>query len=249
MKWTDEKIAFLRTAYDRSGANKALADWIAQGLSKGSRVLENGCGLGYLSLELAQRGMEVTALDIDGAVLDVLRGNICKRATRNVCVLCEDAHAFRPQERYDAVIFCFFGGIDDALRMAKEQCFGEVFYISRNYDHHRFSAGKHPVHYSGYRDAREKLDHLHVPYTWKEMSLDIGQPFKNMEQVRRFFSLYSRDEQRLSDAYLESRLIRTADSAYPLFMPHERSIGMIRFSACDIPDEYIPHTRMRRSCR
>lgn len=247
MRWTEEKICFLRAAYERSLANAALADWIVQELPRGSRLLDSGCGLGYLSLELARRGMEATALDIDCAVLGVLAENLASKGIGHVSILCEDAHAHRPSIPYDGAVFCFFGGIDDVMRMARVQCRGDVFYISRNYDHHRFSAGKHPVHYSGYRDAREKLDHLHVPYTWKEMSLDIGQPFKDMEQVRRFFALYSRDEQQLSEAYLESRLIRTADSAYPLFMPHERSIGMIRFSACDIPDEYIANSG--RSCR
>lgn len=250
MRWTEEKIRFLRAAYERSFANAALADWIVQELPRGSRLLDSGCGLGYLSLELARRGMEATALDIDCAVLGVLAENLASKGIGHVSILCEDAHAHRPSIPYDGAVFCFFGGIDDVMRMAKMQCRGDVFYISRNYDHHRFSAGKHSVRYSGYRDAREALDRMNIPYTWQEMSLDMGQPFRNTDETRRFFALYSKDDpQLLSDAFVESRLIRTEDAGYPLFMPHWRPVGMIRFSARDIPDEYIPHTRMRRSCR
>src|SRR5690242_17541619 len=46
---------------DRMAAVLSLVDSLA--LPKGAKVLEVGCGAGLLSIELARRGFEVTAVD------------------------------------------------------------------------------------------------------------------------------------------------------------------------------------------
>ena len=233
MIWTEESAALLARAYREGTAAKTLADWIAPQLSPGAHVCDAGCGVGALSLELARCGFYVTALDISPVALGQLPGH------ELIEVRCENAEKHTPNALYDAMVFSFFGDMPMCLRMAARCCAGDIFYISRDYDMHRFSVGRHPVTYSGYRQAREMLDQLKIPYLAQELALDMGQPFADLEEARRFCALYSRDDPALiTDDFLTSRLVHRQDSEYPLYLPHMRRCGMVHFYSKDIPQAF-----------
>lgn len=231
MIWTEESAALLWRAYMAGTACRELVEWM--NLPAHARVCDAGCGVGALSRALAMAGMQVTAVDVSETALAPLRA--CREAAL-IDIRCMDIEAHAPDAPYDAMVFCFFGDIDRCLRLAKRLCRGEVFYISRNYDMHRFSVGAHRVRYSGYRDARARLDALDVPYSWAERELDVSQPFRDLDEARRFFTLHSRDDASLiTDAFLHSRLERTQAGDYPLMLAHRRAAGMLRFHVRDIP--------------
>ena len=233
MIWTEESAALLWRAYSEGTAAQMLADWIAPQLSPGAHVCDAGCGVGALSLELARRGFRVTALDINPIALAQLPGH------ERIEVRCEDAQKHAPKAPYDAMVFSFFGDMPMCLRMAARCCAGDIFYISRDYDMHRFSVGRHPVKYRGYRQAREMLDELAIPYRAQELALDMGQPFVDLDEARRFFALYSRDDPALiTDDFLGSRLVHRQGSEYPLYLPHMRRCGMVHFCSKDIPQTF-----------
>lgn len=232
MIWTPESARWLARAYEYGRAEEALCSRIAPHLKAHARVCDAGCGVGALSLALAARGHDVTALDVSPVALAQLRSCDDPR----VKVICEDAEEHLPVAPYDAMVFCFFGDMKSCLRMAARCCAGDVFYISRDYDMHRFSVGRHPVQYRGYRDARSVLDGLGVPYDFAEFGLDMGQPFESLEEARRFFALYSRDDPALiTDVFLREKLRETGDAQYPLYLPHLRAAGMIHLHVKDIP--------------
>ena len=235
MIWTEESAAWLWRTYRHGMAAKALCDRIAPRLKANARVCDAGCGVGALSLELARRGFCVTALDLSPVALGQLQG--CEDAAlERIDVLCADAHAHTPDLPYDAMVFSFFGSMEQCLTMARRCCTGDVFYISRDYDMHRFSVGSHPVRYSGYRQAREMLDRLGIAYEAAEFEMDMGQPFTDLEEARRFSLLYSRDDpDMITDEFLRNRLVPQKDAVYPLYLPHMRKAGMLCISAEDIP--------------
>jgi SAM-dependent methyltransferase len=75
-----ELFARLGAAYDavfaqEVAATEAQADFLvrALGLRPGQRLLDVGCGPGRHSLALARRGLAVTGLDREGALLDLAR--------------------------------------------------------------------------------------------------------------------------------------------------------------------------------
>lgn len=233
MIWTRESAALLARAYRCGGAADMLAERIVPKLSAGAYVCDAGCGVGALSLALAKRGVRVTALDISETALAELR---MEKESAGVDVRCEDAQTHLPDRPYDAMVFSFFGSMEECLAMARRCCTGDVFYISRAYDKHRFSVGDHPVTYRGYRQACALLDEMGVPYTCAEFALDMGQPFESLEEARRFFELYSRDDPALiTDGFLMSRLVWTQDAQYPLYLPHMRRAGMVHVCVKDIP--------------
>lgn len=234
MIWTEESARLLWRAYRFGGAGDALAERIAPHLTPGARVCDAGCGVGSLALALAQRGFGVTAVDIEEIPLRKMKSAADPDLLARMEILHADMQSLETE--FDAMVFCFYGHIENCLRLSKRLCRGDVFYISRNYDLHRFSQGAHPVRYKGYRDARQTLQTLGIPYEWEELALDMSQPFESMDEARRFFELYNRDEtQTVTDAFLNERLTETEEGAYPLILPHTRRAGMVHFRAEDIP--------------
>lgn len=67
------------------------------------------------------------------------------------------------------------------------------------------------------------------PFEEKEMTLSLNQPFRNMEDARRFFRLYSQDKNKRAAAedYLRNRLRETDDPAFPLELPMQRNLALI----------------------
>ena len=61
-------------------------------------------------------------------------------------------------EKWGNPLEAYLESMEECLRMAARCCTGDLFYISRDYDMHRFSVGQHPVRYSGYREACALLE-------------------------------------------------------------------------------------------
>ena len=75
-RWTDRTDVVRGDDYDQrfvdlaaSGADVHGEVALVQALTTGTKVLDAGCGTGRVAIELAERGLDVTGLDIDPAML------------------------------------------------------------------------------------------------------------------------------------------------------------------------------------
>ena len=68
--WTDDMISFMQDAANFGSYQQELADWICGALPAVRHVCDAGCGLGFLSVRLAERFETVTAADISGQALE-----------------------------------------------------------------------------------------------------------------------------------------------------------------------------------
>lgn len=234
--WTAESVTFMRRAAEHSEYHAVLAKRIAARLSGRETVFEPGCGIGFLSLELAPYVASVVAADIDPLPLQVLRSKLQQSGITNVTVREQDAFSLAPQECFDAAVFCYFGMPGQILSFAKAHVLKDVFVVKRAYKTHRFAVTGAPIAGDSLDRMGMLLEERHIPFTKELLDLEMGQPFRDLDEARRFFSLYGQNEDAsgFSDKQLLSRLVHTECEEFPYFLPAAKQVGLIHFSAEDL---------------
>jgi len=105
-----------RSAYPEKVEHAVVA---LSGLRRGSRVLEIGCGTGQLSVPLAARGVELTAVELGPRLAARAQRNLEPYANARVEVGSFEAWP-HPSEKFDAVVSASaFHWLDPAIRGAK----------------------------------------------------------------------------------------------------------------------------------
>lgn len=235
--WNEDMVRFMRDAgaYNRDYYAR-LAAWMAPYLSPEDHLCDAGCGLGFLSLELINYVNHITAVDCSELALNVLRENASNQ--QNITTICGNINHFTPQQKYDDMVFSFFGKMEEIWRIAKAQCRGNVFVFKRNYVNRRFSVGECAAGDDSFQNAVTWLGENGVPFAAESLSLEMGQPLRSREEARQFFALYHRgDVSDITDDFLHERLVETGREDFPLYLPQRREVGCLRFASADLPEE------------
>ena len=238
-RWTDDMIRFMADAAGCTDFHQRLASELLPWLHPDDTVCDAGCGLGYLSLALAPHVRHITAAERDAAALAVLERELAARHIENVTPLCADVFTHRPDRPYDAMVFCFFGSMDEILSVAAAQCRGRVIAVKRDQAAHRFTVTRQPLGGSHELEAAcRRLSELGIPYQLKRTAFHFDQPFRSWEDARRFFEIYRRrdDASLITDELLRQRLEATGDGEFPWRLPSVRPAGIIAFDALKIQD-------------
>lgn len=234
--WTPDMIRFMADASAYGDFHQRLAELILPYFGTVDHICDAGCGLGDLSVRLAPSVSRITCVDIKPQAAAFLRTHCAAENIRNIKVLEGDINMLQPAEPYDGMIFCFFGQSEEILEIARQQCCGTVAVIKKNYSTHRFSVGNYPTGPDGYSHMQALLVQRQIPFKSRTAALEFGQPFRNFEDIRAFYNCYSRDKDPalLTDEFLRSRVVETGREDFPLYMPHQRQIGLIFFQSGDI---------------
>jgi len=92
-----------------------VADYICKlaDLKKGSRLLDAACGIGRISIELAERGIDVTGVDITKAVLEAAEESASAEGLK-INFIQQDLRAFCQKNYFDCAInlYTSFGYCD-----------------------------------------------------------------------------------------------------------------------------------------
>lgn len=242
-RWTDDMIRYMADAGRQTDFHRRLTAELLPYLSPQDRVCDAGCGLGFLSLALAPHVRHVTAADCDAQALSVLKEELAARHIENVTPLCTDIFTDRPAEPYDAMVFCFFGSMDEILSVARSRCRGTVIAVKRDHRDHRFTVTKQTLGEShGVPAAEARLTELNIPYELKRTAYRFDQPFRDWEAARLFFETYRRrdDASLITDGFLREKLEPTGDAAFPWHIPVVRRAGIFVFQTSKIPEK-LPH--------
>ena len=244
-QWTPHSIRLLRDASEYSDYYKKLAERISVYLWSGVRICDAGCGLGYLSLELARYAASVTAIDRSEKALEVLSENIQKLKISNITLRSGNIFKCPPTSRYDAMVFCFFGNTEESLAIVREQCEGKAILIKKDYDEHRFSIGHHLLHHYSFEKTCCDLDEKKICYQKERFSLHFGQPFHSLEDAVLFFQTYSQDDhpERIDEDMVKHKLIEDPSGKYSYYLQSEKRLGLIVLDSEDIPDEFSIHEK------
>ena len=226
-KWTQERIAYMDDACRRTDFHQRLAAELRPYLEQTDRICDAGCGLGYLSLALAPYVGAVTAVELDGQALAVLEREVKTRGIANVTAVRGDMLTYRPDTRFDAMVFCFFGSMEEIMATAARCCCGTVLAVVRNDARHRFSGKDREPGRHSYEAACRTLAEKGINFTAKTASSDFDQPFRSLEAARRFFELYGGSED------WRAHLVETGDPEFPWRLPSRRDFGLIVFRTGD----------------
>ncbi|MEL7609167.1 MAG: class I SAM-dependent methyltransferase [Bacillota bacterium] len=231
-------IRFLKDASEYGTYHEALSKNILEDIPGGAHVCDAGCGLGYLSLALAEGCRKVTAVDVSKDALNVLRENIAAQGKTNIEVLESDIAACPPKRPYDAMVFCFFGSTHKALRIAKEQCSKTLILVKRDWRTHRFNLGKKSIERFTLGSTLEELDALGVRAQVRRLALEMGQPFRTLEDAVEFFRTYDKEERSgpIDADEVQSRLVPIEAGEYRYYLPTVNRVGIIAVDIRDIPD-------------
>ena len=234
-EWKPDMVRFMRCASEHTDFYTTLAGWMLPHIAPNASVCDAGCGLGYLSLALAPHVRLVTAVDVNGDALQVLRENCARRGIANIRVVQGDMDAY-DGEPFDAMIFCLYGQGGEVLALSKRLCRGTVCVVKRNEPFHRFSVGKHRKEHGG-ADVRAALEAQGIPHTVQPFTLALDQPFCSLDDAKRFYALYGKDEDpaAITEAFLLERLRLTGRKDFPYVLPSARKLEWITFSARNIP--------------
>ena len=142
--------------------------------------------------------------------------------------LCTDILAYTPAEKFDAMVFCFFGSMEEILAAARRQCRGTVLAVVRDDVCHRFSGAPRAPGRHSFDAACGVLKARGVPYTARRAALDFPQPFRTLEDARTFLTLYGGGVPAEDD--LRAKLISTGDPDFPWQLPGVRRFGIIAFT-------------------
>lgn len=235
-KWKPEKIEFLKDAAEELGFYDKIAETAATFLSPDDSVCDAGCGLGYLALSLGRQGFKTTGIDSSALALEVLKNNIEKNELKDsVTCLAADIFDLPDTMVFDDMVFCFFASVTQALNVAKKHCRKTVVLIKKDWENRRFTTEKEPIRRIKFQDALKKLEEIGIPCKSEAVEVEMGQPFKTMEDSYRFFQLYSVAPDK---KVIESRLTKTDSEEFPLLLSSRVRVGFIAVNVCDIPADF-----------
>ena len=136
------------------------------------------------------------------------------------------------------MVFCLFGGTDEILDIAARQCGGTALVVRRDFRQHQFSSG---VRMAGHTaaDMEQELRRRGLTCTLRRFTLELGQPFRSVEDALAFFRLYSRDGTVPARQELEARLEPSPWPDYPLYLPNPKPLCLLAIPAGQLKED--PH--------
>ena len=235
-EWTEDKIRWYGDAsvYHGNDRTQKIAAALLAELPDRPRVCDVGCGVGFLSLELAKGAREVLSLELNENALAALQNEIKKRSVVNITPLQADFDTQAPVgEPFDGMVLCMFGGMFEYVAVAERWLSkeGKTFFITGTSKRRCFSA-------NGVASSNDSLDDMRRyladnGFKWSESIIptSFGQPLTSVEEARRFMRAYdklSTDDEIARD--LEKRLFETGEREFPLYLPADKEYIMFMIS-------------------
>ena len=222
-QWTKERIRWYLNASARSSFHHQLAEELLPFLNPSDRVVDFGCGLGRLDLELATHVAHITCVDRDPHVLHQLQEDAAARGYDNLITRCLDAGDM--QDPFDTAVLCFFGTPPSLMLQCAKQAKRRLIRV--------MNADPSPSHLVGGRrretaeEVAAALERAGLPYRLFFRHLSFDQPLASREDAEHFLQAHHPElSSRQIQDILSSALTATADATFPLRLPKEKRLGI-----------------------
>lgn len=201
-RWTRESIKWYLAAEKSTKFYKDIARLIEPALKGVSSVLDIGCGVGSLALEIGRKGVQVTAIDVSPLAVSVLKDRATEEGLDNIKALNHSLEEVDNGQKYDMVVLCYVMGLLEEYSLKKILNHARkyaVIVVPAGEVKDDFSvqslAGKvnvkeHNFKQKCYKDVLPLLDKMNLHYSVRMVEEEFGQPFDSIQEAKDFFEHY-----------------------------------------------------------
>lgn len=236
-RWSSESIEWYRNAVEYTNYPAVLCEQIKEFFDLKDTVYDIGCGLGYIDLLLAPYVEQITGVDVDGSVLELMDQSISRQQIRNVKTMHIDWRALK-ETVCDVVLACSFASLERDLDALLSLCRRRLVIVKRNAIRNEQGFITEYNRKNGSNKDEIYLDRQGIPYHLKSFIADFGQPFRSEEEARHFISHYKLEPwHSMADYSLESYALSgdgvttgermDAGSGYRYYLPNQKDVHII----------------------
>ena len=222
--WDANSVKWFLDASVYTEFHKKLAEKIETYLLPSDTLLDAGCGLGRLDLELSPHVAEITAADINELVTDRLRQDVSKAGIKNMQVETRDLTDIGGM--YDVIMTCFYGQHDNTgfLKHIRRRFIRIVSAGNKSHlypERHRINTKKTvPL-------VEDELRSLGISYELELCSIEFGQPLVSWEDAQQFVKKNAPNaEIDEIDEFLKSIVTYTGREDFPIYLPYQKQLGI-----------------------
>lgn len=229
--WTYEKIEYFITASEYTEFHKKLAKFIVPYLDKDDNLIDVGCGLGRIDLEIADKVKTITAIDENAKVIEAFLNDVRERGITNIFPKIKDFNDIK-ENQWDTLLLSFFGEPDEKMKALIGSVPKRTILITHGEDNEPLNSKVHPLVKTVFVSELESyFIEMNYKYTKQNVVIDFGQPLKSMDDAIEFLNSYAlqrneREKKERLDVML-ARVVETGDSRFPFFLPKERHISIL----------------------
>ena len=109
--------------------------------------------------------------------------------------------------------------------------------VKKNWRNHRFTPGEIPLKRFTFQQTLLELDMLNIPYRAETFPVEMGQPFRSIEDALLFFETYRQedDDEDVSHDQVKQLLCTNDSDVFPYFLPSNRMLGTVIVDVKNIP--------------
>lgn len=222
--WTEKRIDWYQRAVAWNGFDKVLVDNISRFVPQDESICDMGCGTGYLAMELARRGYETSAFDMNEVTMAYLREEVPRRGLSEKLTLRQGSwDELGDEPLWDNVVMVFAGHMEDELQRFLGFCRKRLIVIIRESSKSHVQAdGVTPRRHTKPGQMEEVLDGM--KYDMVPIVTEFGQPLRSMEECIDYLETFGADT-KSADSKIHNA-VKTSDSEFPLFLPNEKQMRM-----------------------
>lgn len=199
--WTPDIVRFMEDAASVTDYFEILAQICTRGLPRESLMLDAGCGMGQLAIELAKHGHRVDAIDKSPQAIAYAQAKAretltsgCVRVRQGDFRECGARARSTHGAPYDRIVFCLSARVEDAFATARENGTKSLVVINKMGGCVAASDdASNRLPRPAVCDVNRTLDALDecgIVCDAHEISLEFGQPFRTLDDAARYFSLF-----------------------------------------------------------
>ena len=230
MFWTEKSTLWYKHAAEYTGYYRVIYDEISPHIHEKDSVCDIGCGLGYLSVEMAKKARMVTASDFEERPLLDLEERKKQVNITNLEILQSDWAEICDKPQWDIVVSSFFKSNLADISKLLGFCRKRLILVVSNGSENSFLPWGRSRHFEKKADSlKGGLVEKNIPFIYRDLTVQFGQPLFSQEEIVEFIKHYLPDcEQEKIDSHIHANVKKIQADSYgnEYFLSNKKDIGI-----------------------